>query len=535
MSSAFPLLRMVAPLKGRRFDLLVIGGGIYGAWTAYDAALRGLSVALVEREDWAAGTSSASSKLIHGGLRYLEHYDFGLVRHALVERRTLHRLAPHLVRPLSFALPVWKGPRASMLQLSAGLLVYDLLGGWRQPVRVHRRFSRAALLQRYPYVDPERLLGGFTYGDCQEDDARMTLAVVAAAQAAGAFVANRLEVRQLLEQDGTVCGAQVRDRWGDETFELQARLVINAAGPWAAGLCGAAAPAVRLVRGIHLVLPAIPGCAEAFLLTAKDGRVFFVIPWYGRTLVGTTESEVPGPAVAGPAPEEVRYLLAGVRNCLPGIAWSEDDVLAGFAGVRTLQAEDVASLSAVTREFEILAPRPGLLMPLGGKFTTARVDVGAIVDAAERLLGLRSRGSTTDRQPLPGTPPVQPWTPEPFARWQAAMVPLLRRQGVDDDSARWLSLRHGERIGRIGELLREDPRWAARLHPEAPFIAAEAVLAVRDEMALSLADVVRRRLPLALLTRPSRPQLRDWSELLAPLLQRDPVEILYEYEHPPAG
>ncbi|HUS24427.1 MAG TPA: glycerol-3-phosphate dehydrogenase/oxidase [Candidatus Binatia bacterium] len=529
MSAPFPLLRQIAPLRERTFDVLVIGGGIYGAWTAYDAALRGLSVALIEQDDWASGTSSASSKLIHGGLRYLEHYDFALVRHALGERRLLQRMAPHLVQPLEFVLPVWKGPRASMWQLSAGLHLYDLLGGFSQPVPRHRRYSAAALRQEYPYVDPERLLGGFRYGDCQEDDARMTLAVVAAAQGAGAWVASRVQALELLREDGTVCGARVHDRFGDARFELRARCVVNAAGPWAPALAGAAAPKVRRVKGTHLVLPAIPGCREAFLLTAQDGRVFFVIPWYGRTLVGTTEADVEAPS-ADPTDEETRYLLAGARSGLPGIEWTERDVLARFAGIRTLQAEDAADPSAITREFEVTQPEPGHLLPIGGKFTTARCDAIAVVDRVERALSRPHRAGATHRHPLPGCPE----TVETFPRWQQAMMPLLTRQGVDAESAQFLTQRHGQRIGRIGELLRENRAWAQRLVPEAPFIAAEAVLAVRDEMALSLTDVLRRRLPLALVAPPPRAALRAIAGLLAPELHRDPVEIIYEHDAAPA-
>jgi len=525
MSTAFPLHRTINPLKERTFDVLVIGGGIYGAWTAYDAALRGLSVALIEKDDWAAGTSSASSKLIHGGLRYLEHYDFALVRDALVERRRLHRLAPHLVRPLNFVMPVWKGPRASMLTLSAGLSLYDLLGGRGQPVPWHRRYSRQALLDRYPYVDPERLLGGFRYGDCQEDDARLTLTVVAAAHGAGAVVANRVVADSLLLEDGRARGARVRDRLGDESFDLRAKVTVNAAGPWAPELAGAASPRVRRIKGIHIVLPAIPGCEEAFLLTAQDGRVFFVIPWYGRTLVGTTEMEVPGPESARPSDEEVHYLLAGVKNCLPGLPWTDADVIARFAGIRTLQAEDEANLAAVTREFAVVEPQPGLLMPLGGKFTTARCDAVEITNGVEKLLGVAHRPSLTARRPLPGTPT----TGEPFERWQSAIVPLLKHRGVDEECARALSLRHGTRVGRIAELLQEEPGWARRLHPATTLVVAEAILGARDEMALSLADLVRRRLPLALLV-PMEPSLiNELAALLAPVWRRDSYDIVAEF------
>jgi len=523
MTHAFPLLRVTGPLRERSFDVLVVGGGIYGAWTAYDAAQRGLSVALIERDDWAGATSSSSSKLIHGGLRYLEHYDFALVRDALVERRCLFRLAPHLVRPLPFVMPVWKGPRASMLMLSAGLTLYDWLGGRGQPVPWHRRYSAKALLKQFPYVDPDRLLGGFGYGDCQEDDARLTLTVVAAAQGAGAIVANRLAALQLLEHDGTVIGARVHDRLADEFFELRARVTVNAAGPWAPQLLGTAAPRVKRVKGIHIVVPAIPGCDSAFLLTARDGRVFFVIPWHGRTLIGTTEQEVDDPDRIDATDDEVRYLLAGVHNGLPGINWTFDDVLARYAGVRTLQAEEAENLAAVTREFTVLEPRRGVLMPLGGKFTTARCDAIEIVDRVEQQLGRALTPSRTAREPLPGAPA------EEFERWQSAMIPLLKQRGVDEACARALTLRYGTRIGRIAELIEEEPRWAQRLSPSTTLVVAEAILAIRDEMALSLEDVIRRRVPLALLERLDGFKIKELADLLASHLGRDSADVAGEF------
>jgi glycerol-3-phosphate dehydrogenase len=491
--AAFPLVRDVAALRRGEFDVLVIGGGIYGAWTAYDAARRGLSVALVEKNDWGAGTSSASSKLIHGGLRYLEHYEFSLVRHALRERRTLYRIAPHLVRPLNFVLPMWKGPRASPLMLSAGLTLYDLLAMGSHPVERHRHYRAREVLAHYPFVDPERLIGGFRYGDCQEDDARMTLVVTAAAQSCGAVCANRVTALELIETQDRVSGARLRDEVGGETFALNARVVVNAAGPWAPFLLGDKRPAVKLVKGTHIVLPAIAGCNEAFLLTAADGRVFFVIPWYGRTLVGTTESNVSHPDEAQPTAEETRYLLEGVRRGLPGLGWTESDVVGAFAGVRMLQAEDAESLAAVSREFAVLTPRPGLVMHVGGKYTTSRGDSSEIVDTVYRQLGRPAPRSTTDRHPLPGAPQG------PFEDWQAHAISDLAALGVDLEASRWLTLRHGAGVSAIAALLREQPALAARIDTQAPFVLAEAVHAVRAEMALSIEDIVRRRMPLRLL------------------------------------
>ena len=491
--SAFPLVRNVAGLSAE-FDLLVIGGGIYGAWTAYDAALRGLKVALVEKNDWASGTSSASSKLIHGGLRYLEHYEFALVRHALRERKVLSKIAAHLVRPLDFILPVWKGPRASPLKLSAGLTLYDALAFGSGPVKPHKHFRPKSLLKHYPYVDPDNLLGGFRYGDCQEDDARMTMTVVAAAQAAGAVCVNRMQAEKLLRDKTRINGARLRDVESGSSFDVRARCVVNSAGPWARDLLGPQAPKVKLIKGTHLLLPHIHGCTEAFLLTARDGRVFFVIPWYGKTIVGTTESEVRSPDDAQPTDEETSYLIDGVRRGLPGLGWTESDVIARYSGVRTLQADNAASLSAVTREFEIVEPEPGLVLPIGGKYTTSRCDAVEIVNLVQKSLGIPKRRSTTHQRMLPGAPPS-----DDFETWLAGSVKKLTAAGLDGVAASHAAHRHGTVIDELLKLIQQDATLAQRVHADAPFIRAEVKLAFRDEMALSTDDALRRRMPLALL------------------------------------
>lgn len=494
MNKAYPLVRDLRGLRQTRFELLVIGGGIYGAWTAFDAALRGLKVALIEMRDWGSGTSSASSKLIHGGLRYLENFEFQLVRHALAERRVLTHVAPHLVRPLRFVVPIWADSRMSRAQLKAGLTLYDLLAGRNQPVPGHRYFSSRELKKQFPYLRGEGLRGGLSYGDCQEDDARMTLAVAAAAQGAGATLANRVRATRLLRDERGVHGAEVEDLENGERFPLHAACVVNAAGPWAQALNGDAAMPVRLVKGVHLVMPRIEGCDDAFLLTSpRDGRVYFVIPWYGRTLVGTTESEVDDPTQVRVEDADIDYLLESARHALPELGWTRQQVLGRFAGVRTLQAESEASLSKVTREFTIALPIPRLIVPIGGKYTTARVDSVGIVDLVVRQLGRARLASRTQETPLPGAPTGD------FASWQAEAVRRLIARGVDEESATQAALRHGVRVDALMHLIDEQPPLAQRLVPSLPFIDAEVVIAARDEMARSIGDILRRRIPALLL------------------------------------
>jgi len=499
----FPLHRNVTALREARFDVLVIGGGIYGAWTAYDAAQRGLRVALVEKDDWAAGTSQASSKLIHGGLRYLEHFEFGLVKHALAERQTLATIAPHLVQPLNFVVPVWRGDRVGRVKLRAGLALYDWLARGEQPVAKHAPLSLRTVRAAHPYLQAEGLRGALRYGDCQEDDARLTVIIVAAAQRAGAVCANGMLAEKLLLDAGHCVGAELLDRRSGERLTLHARCVINCCGPWthlltSTALPPAALPSVKLIRGIHLILPAIPGLDRAFLLTAPDdGRVFFVIPWYGRTLVGTTETAVGDADSLQDDERETHYLLAAVAARMPGLGWRREDVIARYAGTRSVYDGDASSLSAASREFTLHAPLPGLLVPIGGKYTTARHDAEAIVDRAYAELGLDAPASTTALTPLPGAPSLGEG--ETFAQWLRNATHPLTRRGVDAEAARWLARRHGSGIVRIAELLDENPTWRTRLHPEAPFIAAEAVLGWRDEMAGSFDDLFRRRMPLTLI------------------------------------
>lgn len=482
---AFPFVRDVAGLREHAFDLLVVGGGIYGAWAALDAAQRGLQVALIEQDDWGGGTSQASSKLIHGGLRYLEHFEFRLVRHSLNERRVLHRLAPHLVRPLDFLLPVFSDSRVGPFRLSCGLTLYDLMAGFSQPVRRHRYYRRRRLLEKAPFLDADGLVGGFRYGDCQEDDARMTLVVAAAAHAEGAVCANGVRALRI---DGG--GAQA-EADGDR-FTIRARCVINAAGPWAMRLLGAQAPPARLVKGMHLVMPGIPGMRKAFLLTAADGRVFFVIPWHGRSLVGTTEQVIERVEDARPTEAETDYLLAAVARALPGLGWTRAQIVSRFAGTRTLEAAPAASLSAVSREFTIVEPMPGVYMPLGGKYTTARCDAVEVVDRVAARLGLK-RPSTSHEQALPGAPAGD------YARWRGSAVAQLIAAGVDAEAALTAAQRHGTGLPVLLDLIDRDRGLAARVHPAAPFLRAEVALARDQEMVRNDEDLFRRRMPLALI------------------------------------
>lgn len=511
--------RDFAVLHGE-FDLLVCGGGIYGAWTAYDAALRGLKVALVEQGDWASATSSASSKLIHGGLRYLETYDFKLVRKALKERQMLLHAAPHRVWPLRFGVPVYADSRNGTLKLKAGLTLYDILAGFPDEQMRHRHFDRAHFSEHFPFLDEAALKGGFTYGDAQTDDARLVLELVAGAMAQGAVCVNYAKLITWNEDRSQVCGAKVCDQTSGEEIEVHARQYVSAAGQWTASSAHAR-EWCRLSKGIHLVMPALP-TNEAILLTAKtDGRVFFIIPWYGRTILGTTDTDYRGDIERVVVEEsDVDYLLSAANHYLK-THWTKEDVIGSYAGLRVLKQSDAEHPSSVSRDWELKVADNRLLHIIGGKLTSAREDASVVVDAVCAHLGWTKGCVTRDAD--------FPWKPSSdFGVWSAEMLAQAQRIGIDAESTKWLMRRHGVRIEQVFRLVKENARLAERIVPELPFIHADLLWSAHDEMVVHLSDLLRRRMPLLILARMNTAEIRPLAELVAPVLGWDATRIVQE-------
>ncbi|MFZ5503115.1 MAG: FAD-dependent oxidoreductase [Pseudomonadota bacterium] len=517
--------RDFSALRGE-FDVLICGGGIYGAWAAYDAALRGLKVALVEQGDWASATSSASSKLIHGGLRYLETCDFKLVRKALKERQMLLQVAPHRVWPLRFGVPVYADSRNGMLKLKAGLILYDALGGFPGEQMRHRHFDPAQFSGRFPFLAEGGLNGGYTYGDAQTDDARLVLELIAGALASGAVCVNYARLTAWSEDGGKVVGAAVRDMESGATVHMRAKQCVSAAGQWA-GAMGAGRDWCRLSKGIHLVLPALPRefqVNEAILLTAPaDGRVFFIIPWYGRTLLGTTDTDYRGDVGQVRVEQsEVDYLLAAANHYLK-TAWTPQDVIGSYAGLRVMKRGGDASPSAASRDWELRTVGNGLHYAIGGKITSAREDAAVIVDAVCAQLGVRHVCATQGRD--------FPWKPaRDFAVWSSRQYDRAQQLGVDAGSAEWLLKRHGARIEQVWRIVATTPQLAARIVPELPLIYADLLLCARDEMVVHLADLLRRRMPLSILAGLNAGQVRHLAELVAPELGWDATVLEREVQ-----
>ncbi|HVA83895.1 MAG TPA: glycerol-3-phosphate dehydrogenase/oxidase [Candidatus Binataceae bacterium] len=492
-----PLLirdEQIARLSRQNFDLAVIGGGINGAAIARDAAMRGLGVALIERGDFAGATSSRSSKLIHGGLRYLPQGELRLVRTALAERERLRRLtAPHLVKPLRFLFPLYRGRGPSRIALGAGLWLYDLFARTPRAER-HRRVSRAETLAAEPMLNPEALAGGAFYNDAGGDDARLTIENALDAACHGGAIANYVEFERFSHAEGRIATAEVRDRLGGARFELRARLFVNAAGPWIDDVRRlddpGVAPSVRLTKGVHLMIgrERLP-VREALVLGDAHGRIVFVIPHGEEVLVGTTDTDFDGDrerVAAGP--EDLDYLLGVVLQSLPGAALTAADVTASFAGLRALAVGGRSAPSSVSREEVIVESRSGLISIAGGKLTTHREIAERIVDRAASILGRGAGRSPTLDTPLPGARPVELEDSGGAARTLAALPTDLREA---------MTARYGTRAIVAANLARQSPALAQALVAGCPVAAAEVLYAMRYEMAVSLADFIRRRTALS--------------------------------------
>ena len=477
----------------QEFDLLVVGGGIYGAWTAWDAALRGLRTALVEAGDWAEATSSRSSKLLHGGLRYLERGDVGLVRKALVERERLLRLAPHRAWPLQFTVPATPQARYRGLPLAMGLWAYDHLAPPGLGERAAHSWSTGEVRRAAPFLHPGTG-SAWTYADAGTDDARLVLELVDGVLQAGGVAVNGARVVELRQPQGRCQGAMVEV--DGRTVGVRAHQTVICAGPWAARLAGLPDATTRLTKGIHLTMPPLPldgpwrVDGTAFLLNhPRDGRVFFLIPWYGATLVGTTDTDTTDPQ-AGVTEADITYLMEGVSATCPGLGWTRQDVRQAWSGVRTLLASG-GHASSVSREWTVLQPQAGLYVSLGGKLTSARVEAERLVSLAMESLGRPSDAHPTRTRPLP-------WAPDqPWSLFAAEAIATGTSLGLSSATALTAARRHGRRVEELWRHLRQQPADAAPLHPFVPLCRGERFL-TQQEMLRPGADP-RCRTPWRLL------------------------------------
>ncbi len=507
-------------LRTEEFDLIIVGGGITGAGIALDASLRGLRVALLEKADFASGTSSRSSKLIHGGLRYLAQYQFRLTREALHERSILLRLAPGLVQPLRFLIPVY-GSRLEQVRIGLGLQLYDMLAGTRD-LPGHASLDHEELRRSSPLLASDGLIGGFVYSDCRTDDARLVLEVLHAAAAAGAVVCNYARVERLELARGRVRAVAVQDTLSGDSVEVRGRLVILAAGVWTDRLVRPGDDLVRPSKGVHLVVSqeAMAGATgptgadyALYLPTAPDGRMVFVIPWQGRVLIGTTDTPYRGDPDSPLADQsDVAYLIEAVRRAFPEIELDASAVLSVQAGLRPLVASsETEDSSRLSREERVFETADGALAVVGGKYTTFRAMAEKVVNRAVHLLVAegaldRPRWSITRYYPLRPSSDGSPGAELTVSALDEAQVErLLALYGVAVASY-------------IAGLAATAPPLRERLHPDAPHLVAEAVFSIRHEMASTIGDVLFRRTRLGLLT---ADQARAAAARVADLLQRE--------------
>ena len=478
-----------------QLDVLVVGGGITGAGAALDAASRGLRVGLVESRDLAAGTSSRSSKLIHGGLRYLEQGDFKLVREALRERDLLvTKLAPHLVKPVPFLYPLYKKV-VERPYVGAGLVIYDAMEGTKRPVPHHRHLTARGALRRAPALRPERLAGAMVYYDAQVDDARHTVCVARTAAMHGAIVVTRASATSLLRSaDGTqVTGAVVRDEETGRSFDVLATRVVVCAGVWTDlvhSLGGVQAGyQVRMSKGVHLVMPRSAIDAETGMIVRTEKSVLFFIPWGERWIVGTTDTDWSGdraePTASG---ADVDYILAAANRVL-ATPLTRADVIGVYAGLRPLVAAAAdRPTTKLSREHVVDVPLPGLVSIAGGKFTTYRLMARDVVDAAVADFPRPVPESVTGQLPLLGADGL------PAVR--AAAQRLAEDYGVPLSSVEHLLARYGSAVSEVLDLVRSEKTLGRPLLDGYPYLRAEVAYAVTHEGALHIEDVLARRIRL---------------------------------------
>ncbi|MEI2779399.1 MAG: glycerol-3-phosphate dehydrogenase/oxidase [Tetrasphaera sp.] len=522
MAKAIPLdlgyrARAWKRLAEREFDVLIIGGGVTGTGAALDAATRGLSVALVEQRDFASGTSSRSSKLMHGGLRYLEQMDFGLVREALKERElALTRLSPHLVRPVPFLYPLtnrgWERP-----YVTAGLTLYDNMGGARS-VPGHRQLTRHGALRLVPAMRKDALTGALLYFDAQMDDARHTLTLARTAAAYGASVLNSAQVVGMTKAGERIVGASVEDVETGSRAEVRARVIVNCTGVWTDDIQTLAGGRgrfhVRSSKGVHLVVPRDRINSEVGLILRTPTSVLFVIPWGTRWLIGTTDTDW-NLDLAHPAASkaDIDYILAHVNSVLT-TPITHADIQGVFAGLRPLLAGEDETTSQLSREHAVARPQPGLISIAGGKYTTYRVMAADAIDAAREDIGPGVADSVTEHIPLLG------------ADGYPALMNQLDRLSRKTELPVWrlqhLLGRYGSLVDELFELAAGDRTLWEPVPGAEDYLMVELLYGASHEGALHMDDLLARRTRASIET-PSRgvDSARAVAELVAPALGWD--------------
>jgi glycerol-3-phosphate dehydrogenase len=508
----------VERLAHEEFDLLIIGGGITGVAIARDATLRGLRTAVVEKDDFGSGTSSRSTRLIHGGIRYLEYGEFKLVFDACTERRLMRRIAPRLVRPLPFLYPLYRGQKPAPWKLRAGMILYDALSLFRN-VQNHRWLRPSEVRRREPLVAGRGLLSAGRYYDAQVNDARLTLTTAKAAHFRGAVAVNHARVLGLMKAKGHVVGASVRDEVDGREIEVRAKVVVGAAGVWTDDVLELdeqnQGPMTRPTKGVHLLIPRARLCSQHAVIFSvpRDGRHMFLIPWGDFALIGTTDTDYQGDLDSPAATSaDVEYLLEAVCHTFPGAQIGHDDVISTFAGLRPLVSAS-GSPSALSRQHVIRETPSGLIIIVGGKLTTHRLMAEQLTDRVQKKLsqefGVHVRSECRTKEPLLG-----------------AQIERVRVGGVDEAVVKRLLSTYGSDAAWVLAYAEENPSLGQRITPDTPYLMAEVLYAVQHEMALTLCDALIRRTHVIYEARDGGlGRARTIAGLMAPRLGWDGEEI----------
>jgi glycerol-3-phosphate dehydrogenase len=506
----------VSALAREQFDVLVIGGGVNGVGAALDAASRGLKVALIESQDIAAGTSSRSSKLIHGGLRYLEQYDFKLVREALHERELLvSTLCPHLVKPVGFLFPLTEKFK-ERTYVGAGLALYDALRGFQRALPWHKHLSQKQINEIAPSLRPDIIMGAIKYFDAQVDDARHTLSVARTAIRHGATIATRVRADSLIREGKRVVGVNARDLVSGELIAIKATATVMCAGIWSDELHAKfdlkAGYHVTMSKGVHIVVPGHAIKSNAGIILKTPVSVLFIIPWGDKWIVGTTDTPYTGDRAEPLASQEdVNYIVDQANRVLtPKL--NIKDIIGVYAGLRPLVANNKSSVTTkLSREHTVDRPAPGFVSIAGGKYTTYRIMSRDVIDLAVIELRKLTSESVTEKLPLVG------------ADGYFALVQQIDRiseeSGLDLPTINHLLNRYGSLISEILEIIKENPSLASKLTPELPYIKAEIYYAASHEGALTVDDVISRRTRIAFEAESHGIKLAELiSEIISPVL-----------------
>jgi len=476
--------RNIHKLEQGQYDVLVIGGGINGAAVTHMAALNGLKTALLEKDDFASGTSSKSTKLIHGGLRYLENFEFGLVRESLRERAIQLKSAPHIVKPLRFVVPVYQSDKRPLWMMRLGVWLYDFLGG-SYGLEPHEALSVTDVCAAIPGICPAGLIGGVAFSDAQMNDARLCLENVLMASSKGADVANYVKVQSFIQENGRAVGVRAYDQLSRKTFEVSAKKIVCAVGPWTNIFLRKenkqARSQVRTTKGIHVVYKGKIAEKAVLISTQNDRRVFFIIPWMGNSLIGTTDTDFEGhPDKVGVDEADIDYLEKEAQRVFPDIEFKKDHVIATFAGLRPLVRQEGVP-SKVSRNHVIKESYSGMIYVMGGKYTTYR----KIAEDVLHRLVTKSLVDTSKIFPVYGSGLIR-----------ESAEAAARPYGLEPGLVKSLMNYYGVRFKDVLALIERDASLKEKICTCSNVIRAQIVYAIESEMAQTEEDIIMRRLTL---------------------------------------